>query len=198
MNPSSLLKEVGVKSSYMWVGGLLALLLVFFVNPAAAQLKIGHVNTQKILEGYKEAQDARKQFDEINKGWEEEFNNMRREFATKRDELESQSLLLSDEKKREKLLELQNLELRIQQYAQEKWGQNGEGEKKQAEIMQPLSDKIVAAVKKVSEQEKFDYVFDNAANIILYVNPGQTDLTTKVLDELNKTVASTKPAGASK
>lgn len=194
----SLIKEVGVKASYMWIGGFLMLLFVLYANPVAAQPKVGHVNTQKILEGFKEAQDARKQFDEINKGWEEEFNNMRREYAQKRDELESQALLLSEEKKREKLLELQNLELRIQQYAQEKWGQNGEGEKKQAEIMQPLSDKIVNAVKKISEQDKFDYVFDNAANIILYVSPNQVDLTAKVLEELNKTVATTKPAGATK
>ena len=178
--------------------GLTCALALLFANPVKAQLKIGYVDSQKILESFKEAQDAQKQLAEINKGWEEEARNMQRELQTKQDELESQALLLSEEKRKEKETDLQNLYLRLQQFQQEKWGQQGEAYKKQADLMKPVIDKINAVIRKFGTDEKYDYIFDVVAGNILHVSDSQPDLTAKVLDELNKTVGSTAPKSSSK
>lgn len=167
------------------------LALFFKADPASAQLKIGYINSQKILDTYKEALDVKKQLQEINAQWEKEARDMQKELQELQDQLESQSLLLSEETKREKQQEIQKLALRYQQFLQEKWGQQGEAVKKEVELIQPVYDKINAAIQKIGEAEGFDYIFDVVAANILFASDDQPDLTAKLLEELNKTLAAT-------
>lgn len=194
----ALTKEVGVKKSSLWIGVTLAVATFIFANPVFAQIKIGYVDSQKILESYKEAQDAQKQLAEINKTWEDEARNMQRELQTKQDELESQQLLLSDEKRKEKETDLQNLYLRFQQFQQEKWGQQGEAYKKQADLMKPVVDKVNGVIRKVGNDEKFDYIFDVVAGNIVHVSDSQPNLTEKVIAELNKAGGTAAPKSSTK
>ncbi len=186
-----------MKTLMTWIGALLAIAIFGSANPVAAQLKLGYIDSQKILGSYKEAQDAQKQLQELNRRWEEEATNMQRELQTKLDELESQALLLSEERKREKETEFQNLNIRLQQFQQEKWGAQGEVYAKRAELMQPVIDKINAVIKKIGTDDKYDYIFDVVNGNILHVSDSQPDLTGRVLEELNKSVAATKPASTS-
>lgn len=166
-------------------------------RPAAAQSKLGYIDSQKIIESYKEAQDAQKQLASLNEQWQQEAKNMQQDLQEKQDQLESQSLLLSEEKKSEKAQEIQNLYISFQQFQQQKWGQQGEVYLKQKEFMQPVYDKINAAIRRLGAEDKYDYIFDVVAGGILYVSEGQADLTQRVLDELNKGLAATpKPAAA--
>jgi Skp family chaperone for outer membrane proteins len=64
--------------------------------------------------------------------------------------------------------------------------------------MKPVIDKINAVIRKFGTDEKYDYIFDVVAGNILHVSASQPDLTTKVLDELNKTVGATAPKSSSK
>ncbi|MBN2356939.1 OmpH family outer membrane protein [candidate division KSB1 bacterium] len=164
---------------------MLFLALALMATGAFAQ-KMAYINSQKIIATYKEAQDAQERLNKISEAWEEEGRAMQRQFQELGEQLESQSLLLSDERRREKQAELQNLYMRIQQFQNEKWGQNGELYKKQEEVMQPIFDKINAAIKKVAEEENYDYVFDTVNGNIVYASPKQTDLTDLVLQELEK------------
>jgi len=183
-----------VKTILTWAGAWLAVAILGGANPVAAQLKLGYIDSQKILEKYKEAQDAQKQLQELNKRWEEEAKNMQQELQTKLEDLESQALLLSDERKKEKETELQNLNIRLQQFQQEKWGAQGEVYSKRAELMQPVINKINDVIKKIGTDEKYDYIFDVINGNILHVSASQPDLTERVLEELNKSIATTKPA----
>jgi len=154
-------------------------------NSVFAQ-KIGYIDSRKILSSYKEAQDAQERLDKINKEWEAEAREMQKQFQDLGEQLDSQALLLSDERKQEKQQELQNLYLKIQQFQADKWGQNGEYFKKNQEIMQPVIDKVNAAIKKVGEEQGFDLIFDTVAANIVYASPKMPDLTDIVLEELEK------------
>ena len=82
--------------------------------------------------------------------------------------------------------------MKIQQFQNDKWGQTGEAVRKNEEIMQPVIDKINAAIAKVGEEERYDYIFDTVAGNILYASPSQTDLTDLVLEELEKGLETTR------
>ncbi|MDZ7362093.1 MAG: OmpH family outer membrane protein [candidate division KSB1 bacterium] len=185
-----------MKTFQSWLGIVLAAIVLFGAHSASAQLKVGYIDSQKILEKYKEAQDAQRQLQDLNRRWEDEARKMEKELQSKLEELESQALLLSEERKKEKQTELQNLNIRLQQFQQDKWGNQGEVFTKRAELMQPVIDKINAVIKKVGSEEKFDYIFDVVNGNILHVSDSQPNLTEKVLEELNKGVATTKPASS--
>ena len=170
------------------VGGL----IIFLSLPGFAQeLKIGYIDSQKILANYKEAIDARKKLDaEISK-WRKQAEDMQRELRQLQDQLESQSLLLSEETRIAKNRELQEKYAKYQQFLQEKlFGPQAEAYKREAELMQPIYDKINAVIHKIGEEEKFDYIFDIGS--LLYAAKDQYDLTDRVLEELNKGVAKGK------
>jgi len=182
-----------VKNLKSWMGVCLTVIIVAGANSASAQLKLGWIDSDKISSQYKEAQDAQKQLQDLNKRWEDEAKTMQQELQSKYEELESQALLLSDERKKEKETELQNLDVRLRNFQQEKWGSQGELYAKNLELMKPVIDKINTVIKKIGLEEKFDYIFDTAKGSILHVSDSQPNLTDKVLEELNKTVAA-KPA----
>ena len=165
---------------------LMCAFLIFMLSGGAFAQKLAYINSQKILAQYKEAQDAQERLDKINQDWEAESREMQRQFQELGEQLDSQSLLLSEDRKKEKQQELQSLYMKIQQFQNEKWGQSGEFYKKQDETMQPVIDKINAAIAKVGEEERYDYIFDTVAGNILYASPNQTDLTDLVLEELEK------------
>ncbi|MFQ5768965.1 MAG: OmpH family outer membrane protein [bacterium] len=164
----------------------LLLSLILASKPASAQLKIGYINSNKILETYQEAIDVKKKLQEINTQWEREAKDMQKELKEKQEQLEAQSLLLSEERKQEKGQEIQNLYLKYQQFLNEKWGQQGEAVKKEMELFQPVYDKINATIKKIGAEEGYHYIFDVVAGNILYASEDQPDLTDKLLEELNK------------
>ncbi|OQX88518.1 hypothetical protein B6D60_02100 [candidate division KSB1 bacterium 4484_87] len=168
---------------------LIVLMSVALAAPGFAQkLKIGYVHSNKILATYKDALDVQKKIDELDRQYQQEGRQLQETLRQLQDQYESQSLLLSDAKKKEKEAEIQNLIAKIQQFQQEKYNpQTGEIYKKQAELMQPVLDKINAVIKKISEAEGFDLVLDTAAGNILYVSKQVIDLTDKILEELNKT-----------
>ncbi|MDZ7262001.1 MAG: OmpH family outer membrane protein [candidate division KSB1 bacterium] len=177
------------KNFYLTVIVTCLVFLALSIAPVWAQkMKIGYINSQKILATYKEAQDAQKKLDEINSQWQEEARGMQKELQELQDQLEAQSLLLSEEKKAEKTQQLQEKYIKFQQFTQQKWDpQQGEILKKQDELMGPIIEKINKAIKKVGQEEEFDYIFDVIAANIVYASESQPDLTDKVLAELEKT-----------
>jgi outer membrane protein len=163
-------------------------LMFLIATPGFGQkLKIGYIHSQKILADYKEAQDAQKKLDEIIRQWENEGLEMQQKLQQLREQYDAQSLLLSETKKKEKQQEVEALWMQLQKFQRDKFDpQSGEVLKKQAELVQPIYDKINAVIKKIGDEEKFDYIFDTANGGILHAGADQPDLTDRVLEELNK------------
>lgn len=177
-----------IKSNVIVIS-LFMLAVLFLVPPSHAQLKIGYIDSQKILMNFKDAQDVQKKLDAKNQEWQRQVQDMQKQLKDMNDQLESQSLLLSQQKKEEKYREMQDLYTKMQQFQNEKWGQNGEAFRLQQELLKPVMDKIQAVLDKIGKEEKFDYIFDGVAANIVYASPSQPDLTDRVLEELNKGVA---------
>ena len=169
--------------SLLLIGSIVITSNVFGQSP-----KLGYVNSQLIMQDYKEAKDAQKKLDDLNAQWEAEGRQLQETLQQLMEDIESQSLLLSEQRKQEKQQEAQNLYAQIQQFQVEKWGQEGEAYQKQREFMAPVIESINAAIKKLGEDEKFDYIFDVVTANIVYVDEKQPDLTDQVIEALNQSV----------
>lgn len=167
--------------------GFYALVLTFaFSFSAFAAVKIGYINSQKILSSNKDAQEAQRKFNEINAEWEKEGLEIQKQMQKLGEELDSQSLLLSEERKREKQQEIQNLYAKLEQFKNEKWGPKGEAEIKNQELMAPVLEKINAMIKTVGEEDKYDYILDTASGNILYAKDERNDLTERVIEKFKE------------
>ena len=173
-----------VKNLY-WIVVVLA---VFFISstPSYAQLKIGYVNSNRILAEFPEAKEVQKKLDGIRAGYEDEYTKMLKDYDNLVKEIQNQSLLLSPEKKAEKEKQAQDLGLSIEKYRTDKLGPQGEFYKKNQELTQPLYDKIDQVIQKIGDADGYDFILDVVQGVVLFAKP-DFDITEKVLEELNKT-----------
>ena len=187
-----------MKSKNALIYAILILFLAAAANrlPLYAQLKIGLINTETVMQNFVEMTDVQKSVNELTQLHRKKIEDLNNEFVTKSKAFESQSLLLSEERKKQMKVDLEELYRKGIQYQQEKFGTGGEIEQKYKELTAPIVKKINETIAKISEDEKFDLVFDVVNMGILYANPDKTiDITEKVLAELNK---GAKPAAGSK
>ncbi|MDT3696047.1 MAG: OmpH family outer membrane protein [Ignavibacterium sp.] len=149
-----------------------------------AQLKIGYIDSDTIMDQLPDVQDARQKLDALIQEWQGELNKMENEWKTKYDDYEKRKLIMSDQTRAETEAALVQLETQMAQYREKKFGTNGELFQKQDELMKPVQNKIFTALKELAEQEDFDFVFDRSGDIMILFAKDKYDLTSKVLDRL--------------
>lgn len=149
-----------------------------------AQLKIGYIDSDAIMDNLPDVQDARQKLDAMIQEWQTELNKMENEWKTKYDDYEKRKLIMTDQTRAETEAALVQLETQIAQFREKKFGTNGELFQKQDELMKPVQNKIFTALKELAEEEDYDYVFDRSGDIMILFAKEQYDLTSKVLDKL--------------
>ena len=77
-----------------------ALLSIAAAMPAAAQMKIGYLNSEAIMQQLPEAQDAQKQLDGITADWQTELTKMQSDLQHKFEEYDKKKLIMSDKRRR--------------------------------------------------------------------------------------------------
>jgi outer membrane protein len=155
-------------------------------GPARAQnVRIGFVDSQRIFNEYKSAQEAQDRFSREIQSWRTEADDRRRQVDELRNELKDQDPLLSEAKKLEKESTLQKAVSDYDRFVQDFWGPNGKVQRLNDEITREVIGKVRDAVELLANREGYDLVLDAAdGNVIFGVK--SLDLTQRVLDELNK------------
>lgn len=175
--------------------GLLVAVIAMGVvaNAGAAELKIGYINSQEIFLKYRGTEDAQRRFDQEKVKLEQELERKKQELDELRATLQRQSLLMSEETKKERAAELERKETEFQQYYFDYFGENGRIVKLNAELTRPIIEKMNTILNRIGADEKFTMIFDVAAGGIVFAEEG-LDITDRILDELNATVkASSEP-----
>lgn len=171
-------------------------LILLFTMPVFAQ-KFAFVHSQKILAEYQEYIDVQKKLNDIRNAYDSEYQLMVKEYQDLYGEIESQSLLLSEEKKQEKMKTLQGKQMAIEKFKYEKLGPEGELYQKSVEFSKPILEKINNLITKIGEDEGYDFVFDAGTGALVFALP-KYDITERVLEELNKGQKKTSPTKGSK
>jgi len=166
----------------------LVIIFVFvlvIVGSLSAQIKIGYVDSQRILNEFDEAREAQAKLDMEAKKLQDEYQRLLAKLDSLNKEYERQRLIMSETRRKEKEEEIMELQRQIQDFQVNKLGPNGEIYQKQAELVGPVLEKIKKVIQKIGEEENYDYIFDTVAGNILYADPAH-DLTDKVLYELKR------------
>lgn len=160
-----------------------AIVLVAFTLAAmsvSAQVKLGHIETQKLIQAMPEWTAAQKTFEDKQKEVNTELNNLREQFQTKLADYSEKANTYSDVIRTSKEQELQELQTRIQRFQETAMA---DLEKTQADLMQPVMEKALNAIKEVGKENGFTYIFDMSAGI-LYAAENSIDVLPMVKKKL--------------
>lgn len=128
--------------------------------------KFGHVNIQELLTvmpGYKAAETKLQAF---AKQLQDAYTTMQTEYQKKYGELETMQNSPDANKVliENKIAELVDLEKRMQKLEVSSEEQLVQ---KQAELLKPIEEQIMTAIKSVSSENGFTYVFDTSSGVLL-------------------------------
>jgi outer membrane protein len=163
--------------------------------PVFAQMKLAYFNSEAVMKQLPDAQDAQRQLDKLVADWQGDLSKMQEEWKQKFDEYDKRKLIMTDKRRADAEKELRELDQKIVEYRNQKFGQNGDLFNKQNELMKPVQDRIFKAVQDVAKEDGYDYVFDKSSDVLLMYTNEKYDLTQKILGKLTAGLpASLQPA----
>jgi len=171
--------------------GKLSLAVLFLIVLFAAssvfgqQVKIGYVDTNRLKMEYKEYAQAKARFDEQLAEWQNYADSLQAEIVNMQEELNTQRMLLSEDKRRQKEQAILQKQMEYEQFAQKILGPEGEAAKREYELSKPLIDKINAAINLIALRDNYSLILDTAGGDILYAKD-EMDVTNKVLETLRE------------
>lgn len=162
---------------------ILLMLMLFAPLATFAQQKFGHLNAQEVMNTMPEFIKARGEVEAQAKIYENELKDMQTQAQRKADEYDKTKSTMSATKQQEAENELQTLSQKIQQTYQDN---STALQKLQQEKMEPITTKLVNAIKAVGDRGGYVYIMDVSAGIPYISSTLSTDVTADVKAELNK------------
>ena len=147
-------------------------------------LRIAHVDSKLIFDGYKGTKKAQEEYDRQVAKWEQQGNLLKKELAAIKEKLDKQVLMLSDEKKRELEADYAKKETEWKEFIDRVCGRKGELITENEKVSGPIIQLIRKAINEIALQEGYDMVVDRATGAVVFWKK-ENDLTQKVLDYLN-------------
>jgi outer membrane protein len=168
-------------------GGFLfaALAGAVLLPPQQAGPKFGYIDSQAVIAAYPGTAEARATFEAENQAWQRQATSMEQEVNQLQQQLERQSMAMSEERRAQLTAELQKKALEYQNFLQEKWGQNGQAYQRNQELMQPIIDTVNALLEEVGKEEGYDLILDAASGSLVYADP-KYDMTPTIIERLGK------------
>ncbi len=166
-----------------------AAVALLVATPASAAEKIGYINSERILNEYEGAKDIESQVNASVADWREQARAMESEIDGLMNELKSQELMLSDEAVRQKQDSIQQKRAEYESFVNDVWGSGGLAVRREAELWQPVIDRINTILEGIGTEDEYLMILDAAGAapgaVIVYGDPA-ADLTQVVIDKLNR------------
>ena len=165
-----------MKNTIKW---MVLLAFALTATGVSAQVKLGHIDAQKLIATMPETIAAQKQLEDKQAEVEKELTNMREQFQTKAAEYSKNAKTYADVVLAAKQQAIQDMEQRImrfQQIAVENL------QKTQEELMNPIITKAMEAIKAVGKENGFTYIYDTGA--LLYTAETAEDILPLVKKKL--------------
>jgi len=160
-------------------------LLILLALSLVSQEKIGYIDSQRVLSEYRGASEIKMRYEEKVSEWRKRAEELKREIDNLRQTLQTQGLMLSEEAKLRKIQEIEKKEIEYQQFIQGVWGQNGEAEALNIELMQPLLQEIDTLITKIGREEGYVLILDASSGSVVYADD-EMDITDRIIEALNR------------
>ncbi|MGC6525804.1 MAG: OmpH family outer membrane protein [Flavobacteriaceae bacterium] len=156
-----------------------AIILVCSFN-AQAQSKVAHINTQELVESMPEMKSAKSELEKLAKTYETDIQAMATELQNKIKQYDAESSTKTDEENGKRLQEVQSMEQSIRQYQAQA---QQDLQKKELDLLRPITEKAKNAILKVGNAQGFDYILDSSQGQGVIMANGK-DLLSDVKSEL--------------
>ena len=158
------------------------LLLLLVAAPIASAQKYACVNTDYILKSIPDYANAQKRLEKYVADWQKELEEKQAEVDALRTDYEHESYLLPDNLKRRRQEELKEKEQEVKALQRQRFGVDGDLDKKRAELLKPVQDRVYSTIERVAHEKNYAFVFDKAGSATLLFSNKKYDISDEVLE----------------
>lgn len=151
----------------------------------AQNVKLGYVNTDRILLDSNEATEISRLFNLDRQNWSNQIREKDTEIQRMERDFEIRRLSISEASKRELQTQIDARKQEAGRLLEEYFGDGGRAEVRYRELIDPLTKKIHDIITKIAKDENYTMILDVSMGVVLYATPS-IDLTDQILQELNK------------
>ena len=169
------------------------LALAAFALPAAAQQKVGFVDSERILALMPEYRTAQQDVDRLATQWQAEVDAVAQEADGLQADYSARELLYTAEERTRGLADITARRQAADALRRRYFGPDGELFREQQTRLRPVQERLLTAIETVATDGDYDFVFDRTGEIVFLYARSRNDLTDRVLDQLGLTVG---PGGA--
>lgn len=145
------------------------------------KIKLGHLNSNELLEAMPEKAKAQKSLQDYSKQLEDQLVAMQDELEKKYNEYLEKKDTFTDLIKKNKEEELTSLQQRIQTFQS---NAQQDLQKKEQELLKPIIDKAKKAIEEVAKENGYTYIFDTGTGVLLYFPKDSDDILPLVKKKL--------------
>jgi outer membrane protein len=158
--------------------------LIFLSSAASIAQKYAFVDSDYIRKNIPAFTAAQDQLDKLSKQWEKEVNDGLAVVEQMYKSYQNESVLLSQDMKTKREEAIVTKEKEMKDLQNKYFGVEGELFKKREELVKPIQDEILKAIKAIAVDGSYAVIFDTAAGgNILFANP-KYDISDQVLEKL--------------
>lgn len=158
--------------------------MLLAMAPVTMAQKYACVNTDYILKSIPDYASAQKRLDKYVADWTKEMEDYQSEIDALRATYEQESYLLPDNLKRRRQEEIKEKEQALKTLQHQRFGANGDLDKKRAELLKPVQDRVYATIERVAHEKNYAFVFDRAGSATLLFANKKYDISDDVLELL--------------
>ena len=137
---------------------LLLILCVTLSFAVHSQSKVAHIISTELVSSMPEMNEAKAELEKLAKTYENDIQTMAAELQSKVKQYDTEASTQTDEENARRLQEVQGMEQSIRQYQSQA---QQELQKKEFDLLKPITEKAQAAIVKVAKAQGFAYVLDS-------------------------------------
>ena len=162
----------------------LVMILAFLTAAFASAQKYGFVDSDYIRKNIPSFNQAQEQLDNLSKQWEKEISDGYAVVDQMYKSYQNDVVLLSQDMKAKREEAIVSKEREVKDLQNKYFGVEGELFKKREELVKPIQDEILKAIKTIAAEGSYAAIFDAASGgNILFANP-KFDISDQVLEKL--------------
>lgn len=158
--------------------------IVFGVLATAEAQKIAYINTESILAKVPAYKTAQGQLERLRQQYQKEIESGYEKIEGLYKTYQNDKVLLTEDMKKRREEEIITREKEVKELQRKYFGQDGAMTKKSEELLRPIQDKVMTAVKEVAADDGYAIILDAANNpSMIYTNP-RYDISDKIITKL--------------
>ena len=164
----------------------LFLLLTLGTMTTLSAQRVAIVDITRVLEEMPDYRNAQTELDNIAAQWRQEIALEYDQIKAMYNKYQAEQVLLTEEARKKKEDEIMEREKAVRDLQKEKFGPEGALFRKRQDLVQPIQERVYAAIKTYAEDRGFDFIFDKGGSSGLIFSNAEFDKTEDIIRVVNK------------